>query len=66
MIVALVTGLLVATVAAPFIAFWAWMFADMLRNDRLPPRSRTTWLLLFCAGNVFGALLYYCTVFRTR
>lgn len=62
--VELVTGLLIATLAVPFIAFWAWMFSEMRQNFRLSPETQRTWLLLFLALNVFGALLYYLTVYR--
>jgi uncharacterized membrane protein YidH (DUF202 family) len=62
--VELVTGLVIATLAVPVIAFWAWMFSEMRQNFRLPPEAHKTWLFLFLALNVFGALLYYFTVYR--
>ncbi len=48
------------------VAFWAWMFRDMLSNDRLTSSERDTWTWLFILLNVIGAAVYYANVYRGR
>jgi hypothetical protein len=46
-------------VIAPLVAFWFWMFSDMLANDQPATLPKTTWLLAFLVMNVFAAAMYY-------
>jgi hypothetical protein len=48
------------------LAFWGWMFRDMVNNDRLASIEKNTWLWLFLLLNVFGAMIYYANVYRDR
>jgi hypothetical protein len=48
------------------LVFWAWMFADMMRNSDLSPEERSTWTWLFLLLNVFAAAFYYATVHTRR
>ena len=50
----------------PLIAFWLWMFHDLLNNRYLLDNERNTWTILFIFLNVFAALLYYVNVYRNR
>jgi hypothetical protein len=62
----------------PFIliAFWLWMFNDMLNNDnipntgqpvfRWPPATRDHWIILFIFLNIFMAGYYYLTEYNKR
>lgn len=64
------------TLLIPFIiiAFWGWMFNDMLRNDsipsaepqglRWPPAAKNQWTILFIILNIFTASYYYLTEFH--
>jgi len=52
--------------AVPVIAFWLWMFSDMLKNARLPSNERDTWTLAFFFLSIFTAAYYYVYVFRNR
>jgi hypothetical protein len=53
-------------VLIPVLAFWAWMFSDMLNNDRLPSEIRSQWTVAFILLSVFAAALYYANVYRDR
>jgi hypothetical protein len=53
-------------VLIPLLAFWAWMFSDMLNNDRLPNAMRSQWTVAFILLSVFAAVLYYANVYRDR
>jgi hypothetical protein len=63
-------------IVLPLIAFWVWMFDDMLKNPRLPSLlnnparltgdTRTDWTVAFVILNVFAAVLYYANVYRWR
>lgn len=53
-------------VLIPVLAFWAWMFSDMLNNDRLPSEIRSQWTVAFILLSVFAAVLYYANVYRDR
>ena len=50
----------------PLIAFWLWMFRDMVNNRCLLTNEKNTWTLLFIFLNVFAAILYYANVYRNR
>ncbi len=61
----------------PFLllAFWAWMFSDMLKNDNLPQcfitftsgnDPRFDWTVVFIFLNVFAAMYYYANEYRKR
>lgn len=54
------------TVLLLCLAFWAWMFRDMLDNDELPSSVKETWTFVFILLNVFAAVIYYSTVYRNR
>jgi low temperature requirement protein LtrA len=58
--------LLPLAIILPLIAFWLWMFRDMLNNRYLLDNERNTWTVLFIFLNVFAALLYYVNVYRNR
>ena len=53
-----------ALFALPVIAFWLWMFADMLKNTRLPPGARDYWILAFIFLSIFTAAYYFVYVYR--
>jgi hypothetical protein len=59
----------------PLLAFWAWMFSDMTKNDNLPQCFLTftngrnpsfDWTVAFIFLNVFTAIFYYVTVYKNR
>ena len=60
----------------PVEAFWFWMLSDMMNNDRLPgtsdppltwsPTSKYGWTFAFAFLNVFAAMFYYTTEYRSR
>lgn len=54
--------------ALPVIAFWLWMFSDMMRQDDLPggPSARQYWTLGFIFLSLFTAAYYYVYVYRAR
>jgi hypothetical protein len=52
------------TVLVVALAFWGWMFRDMINNNRLMESEKKTWLLMFLLLNVFGAAIYYVNVYR--
>lgn len=52
-------------IVLPLIAFWAWMFRAMITNDSLPESAKTTWTFMFVLLNVFAAVFYYATEYRT-
>lgn len=51
--------------ALPVIAFWLWMFTDMLKNTRLPPGTRDIWVLAFIFLSIFTAAYYFVYVYRS-
>jgi hypothetical protein len=69
---------LLLTLLIPFalIAFWAWMFHDMVNNPdipqsttepfRWPPQAKNYWLIVFIFLNIVAAGYYYFTVYRER
>jgi CDP-diglyceride synthetase len=48
------------------LVFWAWMFWEMIHDNEIPERERTTWLVLFILLNVIAAGYYYFTYYRNR
>ena len=58
-----------AIIILPLVAFYLWMFWDMVNNPDLPeasaglfnwpPKSRSDWVLVFIILNVFGSVVYY-------
>lgn len=50
----------------PLIAFWAWMFRDMLNNDDLLPDAKQNWTWAFILLNVFAAAVYYGGIYQQR
>jgi cbb3-type cytochrome oxidase subunit 3 len=57
------------------LAFWAWMFSDMTKNDNLPQCFITftngrnpnfDWTVTFIFLNVFAAIVYYATVYKNK
>ncbi len=61
----------------PFLllAFWAWMFSDMMKNNNLPEcfitftkgnDPRFDWTVVFIFLNVFAAMYYYANEYRKR
>jgi cbb3-type cytochrome oxidase subunit 3 len=54
----------------PLIAFWLWMFNDMLKSDYLPGLmtndAKLDWMVAFILFNVFAAVVYYALVYRQR
>lgn len=54
------------TVLVVGLAFWAWMFRDMLNNDELPSSDKNTWTWMFLLLNVIAAMIYYANVYRNR
>ncbi|MDI1462239.1 hypothetical protein QEZ54_14815 [Catellatospora sp. KI3] len=58
--------LIAVALIVPVLAFWLWMFRDMLGNHRLFGQARNLWLLGFVFLNVFAAGLYYVSEYRDR
>lgn len=50
----------------PVIAFWLWMFRDMLDNSDLPRNAKESWTFAFIILNVFAAAIYYGTIYKNR
>jgi len=48
------------------LAFWGWMFRDMMNNDELSSDEKRNWTFAFFIFNIFGAALYCINVYRTR
>lgn len=48
------------------LAFWGWMFRDMLNNDNLPESAKNSWTFAFVLLNVFAAIIYYVQEYRNR
>lgn len=58
--------IIVILLPLPLAVFWLWMFRDMINNDYLTSKSRSTWMFEFVLLNVFAAALYYQTEYRNR
>jgi hypothetical protein len=50
----------------PALAFWGWMFRDMLNNDNLPSSAKNGWMFAFILLNIFAAVIYYVQEYRSR
>ncbi len=50
----------------PLIAFWLWMFRDMLNNPNISDTGRNTWMNAFIFQNVFAAVFYYAYEYRNK
>ena len=62
-------------IVLPLLAFYLWMFSDMLSNDYLGPPplvaspasgSKYNWTFDFILLNVFAAALYFVTEYRRK
>jgi hypothetical protein len=54
------------TITILCLAFWGWMFRDMMNNDALPRSAKYNWTIAFVLLNVFGAVIYFTMVYRNR
>ena len=48
------------------LAFWGWMFRDMITNNELTSDEKQNWVWAFVLLNIFGAALYCLNVYRNR
>ncbi len=57
------------------LAFWAWMFTDMMKSDYLSPcfvtftngrDSKFDWGVMFIFLNIVAAVFYYINIYRER
>jgi hypothetical protein len=48
------------------LAFWGWMYRDMVTNNDLTPDEKQNWLFTFIVFNIFGALFYFLNIYRDR
>ena len=62
----LVQFLIPLVLILPLLAFWAWMFRDMLNNGSLPDTAKTSWTVAFIVLNVFAAVFYYVYEYRNK
>ena len=62
----MLTHLIPLLIILPLLVFWAWMFSDMLNNNRLPDELRSQWAVAFILLSVFAAVLYYANIYRDR
>jgi hypothetical protein len=53
-------------VLVPALAFWGWMFRDMLNNNNLPNGAKNGWVFAFILLNIFAAAIYYIQEYRHR
>ncbi len=58
--------LLPLLLAIPLIAFWIWMFRDMLNNRDLSDTARNGWIIAFIFLNAFAAVVYYVYEYRNK
>ena len=61
-----VVQLLPLLLVIPLIAFWIWMFRDMLSNPNISDTARNTWIVAFIFLNVFAAVVYYVYEYRNK
>lgn len=59
-------GLIPFLFILPLIAFWLWMFQDMLNNNDMPRDAKDYWTWAFVLLNVFAATIYYANIYRFR
>ena len=50
----------------PLIAFWIWMFRDMLNNRDLSDTAKSGWIIAFIFLNAFAAVFYYAYEYRNK
>ena len=50
----------------PLIAFWIWMFRDMLNNRDLSDTAKSGWTIAFIFLNAFAAIFYYAYEYRNK
>ena len=50
----------------PLIAFWIWMFRDMLNNRDLSDTAKSGWIIAFIFLNAFAAVVYYVYEYRNK
>ena len=48
------------------LAFWGWMYRDMVTNNDLSSDEKQNWTFAFILLNIFGALLYCLNIYRNR
>ncbi len=48
----------------PLLAFWVWMYREMMRNEYLTPAAKNYWMMMFIFFNVLAAAYYYATEYR--
>jgi len=70
------TQAIIIAIPLLFVAFWLWMFYDMLHNDdipstepagfRWPPQAKNHWIIFFIVLNIFTAGYYYFTEYTNR
>jgi hypothetical protein len=48
------------------LAFWGWMYRDMVTNNDLSSDEKQNWTFAFILLNIFGALLYCLNVYRNQ
>lgn len=68
------TTLITLIIPVLLVAFWAWMFNDMLHNDAIqpyepagfhwPPVAKNHWIVFFIIFSLFTAGYYYFTVYH--
>lgn len=68
--------IIVLLIPVILIAFWLFMFNDMLKNDDIPssgtpglmwpPEAKNQWMILFIILNIFTAGYYYFTEYSRR
>lgn len=54
------------TVLLVGLAFWGWMFRDILDNVDLPRGAKESWTFAYVIFNVFAAVIYYVQEYRNR
>jgi hypothetical protein len=52
-------------VLAVALAFWGWMYRDMITNDDLTADEKQQWTYIFLLLGL-GAFLYFINVYRNR
>jgi len=48
------------------LAFWGWMYRDMVTNNDLTSDEKQNWTFTCILLNIFGALLYCLNVYRNQ
>lgn len=56
--------LIVLLIPIPLLAFWAWMFWEMLKNEEIPPDTKYYWTLAFFFLSLIAAIYYFFTEYR--